>query len=61
MTLYAPAIIWVLGAGIGYLIIQKRNIKIRCSKNSLIAVLGLLSIPIAFLFKREKVSSQELM
>jgi len=53
MTTYLPAIIWILGAGIGYLLMQKRSVRISVLKNILVALLGPLSIPLAFIYKSE--------
>jgi len=53
MSTYLPAIIWILGAGIGYLVMQKRSVRITVLRNILVAFLGPLSIPLAFIYKSE--------
>ncbi len=53
MATYLPAIIWIVGAIISYVIAQKRGVKMTVFKNIFIAFLGPLSIPFSFLYKPE--------
>lgn len=55
MVTYLPAIIWIIGAVISYVIARKRGVKITLLKNIFIALLGPLSIPFSFFFKTEKI------
>lgn len=59
MTLYIPAAVWILGAGLGYFILKKQSVKLTVVKNILIALPGPFSIAIAFLYKSDNSPSKQ--
>jgi len=50
-TIYIPAIIWILGAGICYFIAKKRKLKSSAVWDIAFCVLGPLAIPFVLLAK----------
>lgn len=57
MSPYVPVIVWVLGSGCSYLIMQKRGVRLTVLKNILVGFLGPLSIPFALAFSKDKQTS----
>jgi len=51
MSMYVPAIVWILSAGLCFYIAKKRHIKLTAMRNVMIAFLGPVAIPIIFLSK----------
>jgi len=54
MSIYIPAIVWILSAGICYCIAKKKNIKPAVLWNLAFALLGPIAIPIIWSAKNKK-------
>jgi len=54
MSMYLPAIVWVLGAGVCYYIAKRKNIKPTVLWNLAFVFLGPIAIPIVLSFKSKK-------
>jgi len=55
MSMYIPAIVWILSAGICYYIAKKRNMKPTVLWNLAFALLGPIAIPIILSIKNKKI------
>ena len=55
MSMYLPAIVWVLGAGVCYYIAKRKNVKPTVLLNLTFVLLGPIAIPIILFFKSKKV------
>jgi len=54
MSMYVPAIVWILSAGICYYIAKRKNIKSTVLWNLTFAFLGPIAIPIVLLIESKK-------
>jgi len=55
MSMYIPAIIWILSAGICYYIAKRKNIKPTTTWNLTLVFLGPIAVPIILLVKSKKI------
>jgi len=54
MSMYIPALVWILAAGICYYIAKKKNIRPTALWNITFALLGPIAIPIILFTKSKK-------
>lgn len=57
MSLYIPAIIWLMGAAICYHIAKRKNIKPTVLWNLVFAFLGPIAIPIILAIKNKNIAT----
>jgi len=54
MSMYIPAIVWIISAGICYYIAKRKNIKPTVGWNLTFVFLGPIAIPVILLVKSKK-------
>jgi len=56
MSIYVPALIWVISAGICYYIAKRKNIRPTALWNITVALLGPIAIPLILIAKNNKMN-----
>jgi hypothetical protein len=57
MANYLPAVIWIIGALICFIVLRKRGVKFSLLWNITLVIAGPLAIPFAFLARPNKVDA----